>query len=182
MYNSNGLFYIGKGAGTRIYNKTKRSKAFLKQVAIGGYYYRKLAGNLLENDAYELEHLIVETVGLDNLVNMQPGGINAGNGRNMNGPANPRYGIFLSDETKKKISDSHLGKKASEEAKAKMSKSRCFRYSVNGIVYDSGIEAAAALNVSQSTISRWAKNNINNAKIISKFYESNARNKRSNRL
>lgn len=179
MYNKNGLFYIGKGTGTRIYNKTKRSKAFLKQVDVEGYYYRKLAVDLSESDAYDLENLIIETVGLNNLVNMLPGGIMSGSGRNMSGLSNPRYGVKLSKETKIKISEARKGLKATKETKEKMSISRCFMYEINGITYNSGIEASKALNVSQSTISRWAKNNINNSKIIKKFYASNNRSKGS---
>jgi len=181
MYNANGLFYIGKGTGTRIYNKTKRSKAFLKQAAIDGYYYNRLADNLLEEDAYELEHLAIELAGLGNLVNMVPGGIGGvGAGRNMEGPANPRYGVKVSDKTKARISASHIGKKASGETRKKMSKSRCFRYKIDGLLFDSGILAAKYFNVSPSTISRWTKINYKQAKIIDKFYGSKNRGKRSN--
>lgn len=180
MYNNNGLFYIGKGTGTRIYNKTKRSKAFLKQVAVGGYYYRILANNLSEEDAYELEKLAIDLYGLDNLVNMLPGGITSGSGRNMSGPANPRYGVKLNKEIKNKISKAHVGKKASSATKNKMAASRCFKYEIEGIIFNSGILAAKYFNVSQSTISRWAKTNYKQAKIINKFYGSKNKRERSN--
>jgi len=174
-YNKEGLFYVGKGTGTRIYNKTSRSKAFIKQANVGGYYYRILAGAISSEKAYELEELIIETIGLENLVNMLPGGINSGAGRNMQGKSNPRYGIRLLEETKRKISEAHTGLKASEETKQKMSASRCFKYEILGKIFDSGIKAAIFYKVSPSTISRWAKNKINNTKIIKKFYGSNTK-------
>lgn len=174
--NNNGIFYIGKGAGTRIYNKTNRCQAFVNKIKEGSWYYIKLAENLTEEDSYELEEIIVETIGLNNLVNIVPGGLAKYKiGRNMQGTNNPRYGITISENTKEKISKSHLGKKASNSTKNKMSLSRCFMYEIDGVVFNSGIEASKHFNVSQSTISRWTKNNYKQAKIISKFYASNNR-------
>lgn len=172
-YNNNAIFYVGKGTGTRIYNKTKRSEAFIDKIKEGNWYYVKLAKNLTEEDSYELEEIIIETIGVGNLVNIVPGGAEKYKlGRNMHGSNNPRYGVPVSETTKKKIGKSHVGKKASKETKKKMSLSRCFMYEIDGIVFNSGIEASKHFNVSPSTISRWAKNNYKQSKIISKFYAS----------
>lgn len=174
--NNHGIFYIGKGTGTRIYNKTKRSSAFINKIKEGNWYYIKLADGLTEEDSYELEELVIETIGLDNLVNLVPGGMAKYKiGRNMQGSNNPRYGAKVLDSTKEKIKNSHLGKKASDDTKKKMGLSRCFMYEIEGIIFNSGIEASRHFNVSQSTISRWTKNNYKQAKIISKFYASNNR-------
>jgi hypothetical protein len=174
--NNKGIFYVGKGTGTRIYNKTKRSLAFINKISEGNWYYIKLAENLTEEDSYELEEIIVETIGLDKLVNIVPGGMDKYKlGRNMQGENNTRYGAIVSDVTKEKIRKAHLGKKASEETKIKMGLSRCFMYEVDGLIFNSGIEASKYFNVSPSTISRWVKNNYKQSKIISKFYASNNR-------
>lgn len=45
-------------------------------------------------------------------------------------------------------------------------------YEIDSVVFNSGIEASKHFNVSQSTISRWVKNNYKQSKIISKFYAS----------
>jgi hypothetical protein len=173
-YSNNVVFYIGKGAGTRIYNKTNRCKTFINKIKESNWHYIKLAENLTEEDAYELEEIIIETIGLNNLVNIVPGGLAKYKiGRNMQGINNPRYGAPVSEITKEKISKAHLGKKVSEESKKKMSLSRCFMYEIDGMVFNSGIEASKYFNVSQSTISRWVKNNYKQSKIISKFYASN---------
>lgn len=177
--NDDELFYVGKGSGTRVYNKTKRSKYFL-EASKDGCYYKYFKKNISEEEAYELEEIIIYTYGLDKLANISPGGRYAYKlGRNMQCKNNPRYGCKLSYETKQKISRSHKNKPLSLDTKLAMSKARCFEYEINGILYESGIAAAQALGVSQSTISRWAKNNINNTIIKRKFYASKSRSKRS---
>ena len=78
-YNFN-PFYIGKGSGYRWKNGTTgRGKEWHKKTdELGGYRNRILMDNLNNSEAYELESFVIETIGLDSLVNEHSGSWNKG--------------------------------------------------------------------------------------------------------
>lgn len=72
---TNELFYVGKGKGKRAWYKRKTTNLHWVNVAKKyGYDIRIFKENLSEDDALELEELIIATVGLENLTNITPGG------------------------------------------------------------------------------------------------------------
>ena len=111
--------------------------------------YGTIADNLSEQQAWDLEKETIESIGLDNLCNLQTGGaggkltgeaeerrIAAMKGINRSpetrkrisearkGVPSKRRGIPRTEEEKKKISEAHKGKTHSEETKKKMSENR----------------------------------------------------------
>jgi hypothetical protein len=71
-------FYIGKGKGSRAYNKTQRSELW-KEKASNGLLVKILKDNLTENEAYDLEIKLIKQYGRilyenGTLVNIAPGG------------------------------------------------------------------------------------------------------------
>jgi hypothetical protein len=120
------VFYVGKGYGNRAYSKKMRSNLWHYTVNKYGYEIHIFKDNLTENEAFALERNYIKKLGrkdlgLGPLINMTDGGDGAS-------------GIICSEETKKKMSESHKGKntwtkgnKASDETKAKMSKSQTGR-------------------------------------------------------
>lgn len=149
-YQFSRVFYIGKGCGTRFNNKTVRSVEFTDKINTNNWYRRKLVINLSEEDSYEIEELLIDMIGLDNLVNKVPGGTDKYKlGRNMKGKNNPRYGIKISDETKYKLKKSHDR-----------------RYEIKGIIFENSDDAALYFNRHRETILRWVKKGLYNSKII----------------
>lgn len=101
------VFYIGKGKGDRAKRHNHRNNYWQNKVKKnGGFYIHYLYKNLTENEAQELEKLYISIMGkvADGglLVNMTDGGEGIS-------------GHKLSEEAKRKISDSKKGKKISEE-------------------------------------------------------------------
>lgn len=68
------IFYIGKGKKGRAHEKTNRNKYWKHTEAKHGRYVDFLAKGLTNDLAYELEELIIRTIGLDNLTNLDEGG------------------------------------------------------------------------------------------------------------
>jgi hypothetical protein len=78
-------YYIGKGCGTRILShrnikNTKLKKdAKTKSLLNRGYNFEDfsliLKNNLSETEAYNIEKILIEKIGLDNLTNITPGGL-----------------------------------------------------------------------------------------------------------
>ncbi len=60
-------------------------------------------------------------------------------------------------EVRNKIRQAHLGKKASDNTKAKMAERRKIMIKVNNIIYPSIKEATQELKMSEATLSRWIK-------------------------
>jgi len=70
------VFYVGKGTGGRAKESNGRSQAW-REYAFGiGYLYdiEYVAEDLTEGEAYMLEEKVIEEYGLENLVNVYPGG------------------------------------------------------------------------------------------------------------
>jgi group I intron endonuclease len=112
------IFYIGIGTEKRPYSKSSRNEYWHNTVNKYGYYVDVLSKDLSIEDALELEEFVICELGrkdLDNgnLVNLNNGG---------------KGNLQVSDLTKKKMSNSAMGKTAwnkglpmSEEQKVKLS-------------------------------------------------------------
>lgn len=73
------------------------------------------------------------------------------------GSSNGFYGKTHSEEVRNRIRQAHIGKKLSDNTKAKMSEKRKIKVRINGIIYPSIKEAAQELHMSKATLSRWIK-------------------------
>lgn len=111
-------FYVGKGSGRRAYHKYDRSKFWHSVVdKYGGYEVKLLYENLTDAKALEKEISLIKKYGRRDistgiLVNQTDGG----------------DGVHgHSDISKKKISDTHLGKPLNEEHRYKISKANTGR-------------------------------------------------------
>ena len=69
------VFYVGKGSNYRINVKCGRGKSWDDIVNNYGYTKRILVDNLSDEEALELESLVIESYGLENLINTDRGGI-----------------------------------------------------------------------------------------------------------
>jgi len=117
---TNEVFYVGIGSQKRrAYSKYKRSKFWHNIVNKAGYKVELLFENIEWEKACQIEQDLIKLYGRKdlkqgNLINMTDGG-------------DGRFGSIHSDETKKKMSQSHIGKvarpagfKVSEETKEKI--------------------------------------------------------------
>lgn len=73
------------------------------------------------------------------------------------GSSNGFYGKTHTEEVREKIRQAHIGKKLSDNTKAKMSEKRKIKVRINGIIYPSIKESAQELNMSETTLGRWIK-------------------------
>jgi hypothetical protein len=111
---TNEIFYVGKGNCNRAFAKTRRSDRWLNYVNKYKYYVRIVKDGMTNEDALELESLLIETIGRKDrlqgpLINMTDGG-EGGKGK------------VTSSETKLKMSIAAKGRKMSSEQKQKLSK------------------------------------------------------------
>ena len=139
-------FYIGKGVKKRMYehfsksnlkDNNPRSKKILKIINEGYQPISiKLIENLTENDSYDLETKIISIIGLENLTNINSGGLGQSS-ENMMGEKNPMFGkkrpkwlIEKMQEERKKLTNKGktyqeiYGEKKSNQIKKKMSERR----------------------------------------------------------
>ena len=136
---TNQIFYIGKGTGSRAFEKGKDRNPHWTAVVNkhGGYYATILAYWDTEQAAYDHEKLLISSfidIGY-NLTNKTPGGEGI-----------PK-GYKFSEDAKKKMSLSHIGSKRTEETKEKMSQSSAWRghtYITSGFTGKSHSEEARA--------------------------------------
>lgn len=68
------VFYVGKGTGGRAKESNGRSQAWRDYTYRNLYDIEYVARNLTEEEAYTLEEKVIEEYGLENLVNVYPGG------------------------------------------------------------------------------------------------------------
>jgi len=93
----NKIFYVGSGSYYRPTRKAQRTKGW-DFIAKKGYRVRVLKDFLNKSDSLELEELIIDTIGIDNLVNI-------GTGHHLKGKPSWNKGKtnYLSEEAKKKM-------------------------------------------------------------------------------
>ena len=90
------IFYVGKGIGVR-YKKSAGRSSYWSDVALNNEWYATIIkDNLSEEDALELESIIIRTIGLENLCNQNyfKGG---------------KYGYVCSLSTRQRMSESKKG-------------------------------------------------------------------------
>jgi hypothetical protein len=112
---TNSVFYIGIGTKKRLHSKKSRNNFWWNIVKKSNYKAEIIENNLSWEEACEREKFWINFYGkkingLGKLVNMTDGGEGS-------------LGRILSEETKKKISESNKGKKLNEETKKKISES-----------------------------------------------------------
>lgn len=101
------VFYVGKGSGPRARSKRDRGTDWNER-AKNGYTIQILRRNLSEQCALCMESIIIHSIGLDNLSNK------------LNGIYG-NYSAEISDDTRKQISISLSGRKATKQQKLNMS-------------------------------------------------------------
>ena len=110
------VFYIGYGSKERAFHKNNRNNHWKNIVKKYGYEVQILKSNLTKKEAIELEIMLISYYGrIDLGTGILCNQTNGGDGGNNI--------IHHSDETKRKISKSNTGKKASKETLLKLSNS-----------------------------------------------------------
>lgn len=123
------IFYIGKGCGKRAWKKSDRSEWWKRVEAKNGRTVEIISRGLSENDAFELEQLVISEIGRGHLCNLRDGGL---------GGISPsestrlklslaHKGKTVSDETREKKRIAGLGRKHSEETRAKIKAARALQ-------------------------------------------------------
>lgn len=69
------IFYVGKGTNRRWKRTDERNEYWCRTASKYGWYAEKLMDNLSDDEAYELEELVCETIGYENLTNIAPAGL-----------------------------------------------------------------------------------------------------------
>ena len=69
------IFYVGKGSGNRAFSKKDRNVYWQRTAAKYGYYSEIIMDCLTDEEAFELEELVCETIGMNNLTNLAPPGL-----------------------------------------------------------------------------------------------------------
>ena len=107
------VFYVGKGIGNRCHKRTNRNRFWHNVVNKHGFEVKFVAKDLDEDLA-----LLVEVERIDQLKKL--------NHRlcNLTGGGEGVSGLVMSAESRKKMSDSHIGKKPSQETRKKQSLAR----------------------------------------------------------
>lgn len=110
---TNEVFYVGKGSGSRAYDKKMRNRHWHFVAKKHGFIVEFVEVGLQEWAAFEIESDLIflfgrKDLGDGELVNYTNGGDGSS-------------GFVMSNETKNKISKATLGKKKSDETKRKMS-------------------------------------------------------------
>ena len=161
---TNKVFYIGIGSEIRPHSKVNRNKHWHNIVNKAGYTVEVMYDNLSWGEACELEIFLIALYGKENLANMTSGGDGS-------------LGRVFSDESIKKISDSHkklraegkgnpppagmkgdknpfYGKQHTQDSKQKIAENNGRRVlnTLTNEVYVSAAEAARVLNISCSTL------------------------------
>jgi len=126
------VFYVGKGQGSRAWHISRRSNKHWHSTAKKhGVIVKIIKDGMTECCALTLEKIIISRIGLANLCNLTLGGEGSTGYRPCamvrEKMSKAKKGIPrgpLSDETRQKISLSHMGIRPSAEALQKMSQSK----------------------------------------------------------
>lgn len=122
---NNKIFYIGKGCNKRAYSIHQRNKYWNSTVKKYGFIVDIIENNLNENKAFEREYFYIKKIGLNNLCNMCEGGVGGLkkplSDEHKRKISNTTKGVKKSQETIEKIRKANTGKKVSEETKKKLS-------------------------------------------------------------
>lgn len=125
------VFYVGKGRGSRCYLKHGRNDKWMKVANKAGFSVEKIECNLTEELAFKLERKLIAEYGRQNLCNMTDGGEgSSGAVRSQQFKDNlSKYhtGRKKSDKHLEAISKSLTGKKLSEDTKEKLRKANTGR-------------------------------------------------------
>lgn len=108
---SNTIFYVGKGKGKRCSETRSRNIYWHNIVNKHGFYYEKVAENISDENAKELEIFLISLIGRKNLTNMTDGGDGSS-------------GYIASKETRLKLSKSSKNRIWTEESRKKLSESK----------------------------------------------------------
>lgn len=173
---TNEVFYIGIGNDKRPYDKRGRNKLWKNIVNKTDYRVDILFDDLSYEEACEKEKEFIQVygrrdLGLGTLVNMTDGGDGVHNLSDetkkklseirkglLCGERNGRYGMPVSEETRKKISDALTGKPLSEETKKKLSEV------LNGRVFSDETKKKLSESLKGRIFSDEHKNKISNSR------------------
>lgn len=144
---TNQIFYIGKGAGRRMFRKEARNNHWHNVVEKAGFEPIKLAEWSTEDEAYKHEKFLINCFkGL--LVNQSSGG----DGNDAKGGFTFK-GKKHSELAKEKCRQAHIGKAKSIESKRKNSESHMQPIRINGITYESWNQASLNTGIPVGSIS-----------------------------
>jgi len=159
--NENGIFYIGKGCRKRAYSKACRNLHWNNTInKYPNWEVIKLIDNLSEQEAYSIEEILINLIGLNNLTNVCEGGGNCiSKPYDRTGSKNPMYGKIHINKGKSMPQNGHkkrLGMKHTKDSIHQNKISQPARKKVvwEGIEYCSIAECHRATNVCKSTIKR----------------------------
>ena len=144
-------FYVGKGLNNRSYTKSSRGIHWKNIVNKYGFDVIILEKNLTEEESYKLEKYWIDKIGRKDLndgllINLNDGG--------KGGLSNYKH----TEQSRKKMSNSHKGKIFSKELREYWSKNRKSGTSKlvlnteTGIFYETIKEAAQSLNINHYTL------------------------------
>ena len=123
------IFYVGKGTRYRLNSTNCRNKYWKSTANKYGFYSEKLIDNLTDDEAFELEELVCDVIGYDNLTNIAPAGLG--------GVGKMGSGVKLSATRKANISNA-MKKLVLDTS--------------TGVFYSSATEAAIAYNINYRTL------------------------------
>lgn len=121
---NNTYFYIGKGRNKRYMNRSNRSEEFNYIVKNIPYTIQIIANYLSEDDAYNIEEMIIKDLVFNKGYSISIYGFRKNDichlvNRSWGGSTN--FGYHHSDESRRKLSEAHNGKILSDETKKKLS-------------------------------------------------------------
>jgi hypothetical protein len=120
---SNEVFYVGKGKGRRAWRKFGRSQYWNRIVNKYGYRVDIIHENLSEKRAFDWEKLYISMFGRKNLCNLTDGG-DGSTGCIPNEETRKKLrNKIVTEETRKKISQSQKGRIVTEQTRKKLSQS-----------------------------------------------------------